>query len=156
MTIPILTDSLVEFPQPTTYPLGNGKFRLKKAYTYEFMDKVDGLLKRITVPLAFVFDMASIPQWLWSILGITPDGLHRAGALIHDFLTRHAGVMPLGSVQVFVDGKWFNYEKPFKRKQADKLFLRILEQAEVNLIRSTSFYWAVRAFGWISWRKNSG
>ena len=114
METPILTSSFREFPQPTTYPLGNGRFRLTAPYTYCFED-ISGWIMKVTAPTGFIFDMASIPRPLWSILGITPDGLHRAAALVHDFLTYYAGKLPFGAVKVFANGIWQDYVKPFTR-----------------------------------------
>jgi hypothetical protein len=41
---------------------------------------------RYTIPALFRYDGASVPRLLWTIIGVTPDGLHRAATLIHDYL----------------------------------------------------------------------
>lgn len=79
----------------------------------------------IYIPAGFLFDGASIPKFAWSIVG-TPGGRYLFAALIHD---------------------WLYMSRAFKRKDADKLFLRIMERLEIGCFGRHVMYNAVRAFG---------
>jgi hypothetical protein len=81
----------------------------------------------ITVKAGFITDGASIPSWLWCILG--PFGKYFEAALIHDY--------------IYVHGKELNLTK----KDADYIFLEGLEYLGVNFITRYSMFNAVRLFG---------
>jgi len=42
--------------------------------------------KRFTIAAGFEYDGATVPRWFWSLSGISRDGIHRAAALVHDYL----------------------------------------------------------------------
>ena len=48
---------------------------------------------RLVIPEGFLFDGASIPRPLWSLLGLAPHGVMDGPALAHDFVYHHKGVM---------------------------------------------------------------
>jgi hypothetical protein len=90
------------------------------------------------IPRGFVFDLASIPRLAWWL--IAPFELSIAAPLIHDYLYRHGGVPPLGPT--------------LSRRDADRLFRRMMEREGVPRWRRVLAYPAVRLFGWVSWRKH--
>ena len=92
----------------------------------------------VMVPAGFVSDLASIPRVFWRIA--PPWDAHCVAAVVHDFIyvTGHCG----GATQ-----------RPFTRKQADLLFLHMMEQAGVGWAKRHAMYRAVRMFGRGVWSK---
>ena len=83
----------------------------------------------ITVPPFFRTDFASIPRGLrWLVTGHNKT---RKPAVIHDYLY-HFGIG--------------------KRKEADQIFRTALEEEGVPRWKRNLCYWAVRAFGGLSWQ----
>lgn len=89
----------------------------------------------------FVFDGASVPRWLWSLSGFTPDGLHRAAVLIHDYLYARCGQ---------TDDP---YVRPYSRRGADRLMRKIMIASGVPRRRAYLAYIAARLFGGAAWRR---
>ena len=87
--------------------------------------------ERHIIPEGFVYDGASIPRLIWSPLGVTPDGLHRAATLVHDYL--------------YINRRHFSYT----RKEVDKLFLRQMLILGMNRRKAKLMYRGVRLFGWV-------
>lgn len=83
-------------------------------------------------PRGFITDFASIPRILHGL--ISPNGLSRKAAVIHD---------------------WLYCSQTVTRKQADDLFLEALEVCGVNLLQRYTMYAAVRSAGWIYWNRRS-
>ena len=111
-------------------------YSLDHDYVYAWIETGDQ--KAITVPAGFQSDGASIPRWAQSISGLTPDGLIRAAALIHDYLYVSKGdLLSQGLV--------------FDRLQTDALFYKIMLEAGVPVMRAKIAYYAVRVAGWYSW-----
>lgn len=85
----------------------------------------------ITVPNGFRYDGATVPRVVWTLIGFLPDGIHRAAALVHDYL----------------------YEtKEFNRVYADKLFLTMLKESGVKSWHANLAYVTVRIFGNLYWK----
>jgi hypothetical protein len=82
------------------------------------------------IPSGFIYDGASIPRLVWGPLGVTPDGLHRAAALIHDYL--------------YMNKANFSYT----RKEVDDLFLRQMLMLGMPRRRARLMHRGVRLFGW--------
>lgn len=99
----------------------------------------------VYVPEGFRFDLASIPRFLWPLVG--PMELSIEAPLLHDYLYRHKGKLPQDSVIPF---------RSFTRAQADRAFRDLMGEEMVGGTRRWAAYWAVRLFGWLSWRKASG
>lgn len=143
---------MIDFSQPIMVPvLGRGtRYQLLSPYPYTWY--VDGRFLRLTVPAGVITDGASVPRILWSITGITPDGLHRPAALIHDWLYACRGI-------VTVHRRWDGssvYEPVWtvwSREQADRLFARILREVGVGKFRRRLMYLGVRAGGWLPWQR---
>jgi len=81
---------------------------------------------RFTIPKGFTFDGASIPWFL-------PFGRGRLGLvapLVHDYLIAMGGVV---DVEISLcDGWYFLGERQFSRRDADRLFFRILRERGVR------------------------
>jgi hypothetical protein len=141
--------------QPINIPvrLRNGKeaYQLVEDYTYDWKH-TDRLHRIITVPRGFVCDGASVPRLVWTLSGITPDGLIRAAALVHDYIYRHKGKLPRNTYGVLRDGVYEDIsENIWTREDADKLFARIMREAGVPKIKRRAAYLGVRTGGWASW-----
>lgn len=141
--------------QPDIIPKKGGFYVLDEDYSYTFQRKDE--VHTIIVRHGFKYDGASVPRWLWSITGILPDGIIRPAALIHDAVYHYKGRLPMvpgEHVQLmsFRQIKAWSGEPPkFSRKEADKLFLDIMELAGVGKTKRTMAYLAVRLAGWTVW-----
>lgn len=119
------------FPeQPDIRPISNGVYRLKVPYLYETPEHY------IIVPEGFLHDGASVPRLFWTISGLTPDGLHRAASLIHDYLYENFGKTK---------------HRLYSRKECDQIFKDIMKKSGVNSYRVKIAYFAVRIGGWTFW-----
>ena len=98
----------------------------------EFRVLIDGDL--FTVPAWFVTDGASTPRFLWSIYPPVA-GPFGEGALIHDYFY---------SIHSQCDD----------RKLADTVLFEVGRMRGANLLRAWAVYSAVRAFGWMRWKKS--
>jgi len=87
----------------------------------------------ITVPVGFVTDLASIPQFAWS-LGFGPEGRWNRPAVVHDYLyaTRGEG------------GR-------YTRAQADKILDQAMAECDVPAWRRAVIWAAVRLGGAGGW-----
>jgi hypothetical protein len=122
-------------PPPVLTFLGRGEWRLEADYTYR-----DGPTA-ITVPAGFHFDLSSVPRALWSL--IAPFELSIVAPLLHDFLYRHGGRPPAGTVDP---------PRTYTRAEVDAMFRRIMEAEDVTAWRRVLAYAAVRVFGMRAWR----
>ena len=98
--------------QPLTVELSNGKI--------------------INVPKGFVYDMSTVPKWLWSFVRPVNDGLF--GYLVHDVL-------------------YINRVNGMTRKQADKEMLFWTSIVNSNKFDNYLRYYIVRLLGWLWWYK---
>jgi len=89
-----------------------------------------------TISAGFQYDGASIPRIVWTALGATPDGLHRAATLIHDWLYINRGNLP------------------YTRKEVDNLFLVQMLELGMPRAKSRKMYRGVRLFGGLLAGKN--
>ncbi len=141
--------------QPLNTPVmlkgGNEGYKLVEAYPYSWVH-TDKVQRVITVPEGFLYDGASVPRLVWSLSGITPDGLIRAAALVHDFIYRHEGRLPRNSYGVLLNDRYVDYsDHRWQRVDADRLFARIMREAGVPTLKRRAAYLGVRAGGWASW-----
>jgi hypothetical protein len=142
--------------QPNVCPVllknGDEGYQLEEDYQYTW-EGPDGCKRSINVPYGFIYDGASVPRIAWTLSGITPDGLLRPAALIHDFLYRYAGHLPRNSYGMLKDGYWRDlYGAVWSRKDCDRLFARIMREAGVSKVKRRLAYSGVRSFGWMSWK----
>ncbi|MEE8251015.1 MAG: DUF1353 domain-containing protein [Gemmatimonadales bacterium] len=144
-----MTDDL-QNKQPDSVPVTDKLYRLDEEYEYcwELLDT----RYRIVIPAGFIYDGASIPRFVWTLTGLRPDGLHRAGALVHDWIYRHKGKLPASSHQYLdKNGQWRNVIGQWSRKDADRMFARLMREFGVSKFRRRMAYRGVRLFGWMSW-----
>ena len=121
-------------PPIISYNVEHKCWYLEEEYPYQDGENL------IKVPKGFDFDLASIPRFLWWL--IAPFELSISAPLLHDFVYVHRGDMPEASI---VPVRIYN------RKQADKLFKRIMKQEGVSKWRMNAAYLAVRWFGKKAW-----
>ena len=126
-------------PQPDIRPITEGTYRLFQDYWLTHRGVV------FHVPKGFIHDGASVPRFAWSLTGIRPDGLLRAGALIHDILYHYKGTLPK---------RWVRPYRPFTREEADNLFYELNLRSGMNKARCWIAWKAVRWFGWQAWLKH--
>lgn len=84
----------------------------------------DFTIHDVTIPRGFIFDGASAPRFLWSV--IPPMYKTKKAACLHDYLCRYA-------------------KTPSERKAADRAFWDVLKDTEgINKVRSALGYAGVR------------
>lgn len=104
---------------------------------YELLQDVNVRLsdgRELTIPKGYVWDLASVPRLLWSI--VPPDSDAELAFLIHDYL--YENHKELGYNQKFCDNEMKLWSKELNGTQ-NKYSLRNID----NSIR----YYAVRLFG---------
>ena len=88
---------------------------------------------KITVKAGLVFDGASIPRSLWSLVGSPFTGGYTRAALVHDAL--YMG-------------------EALERSVCDAIFLELMKKDAVNWLKRNVMYAAVRSAGWLVWRNH--
>lgn len=131
--------SELEAPVITYDPLAPADESWVLREDYKYFDRETGVW--IKVPAGFRFDLASVPRAVWSI--IAPFELSIAAPLLHDFLYRHGGAPPRGTIRPY---------RAWTRAEADRLFRDVMAREGVPGWRRWAAYLAVRAFGGGSWR----
>jgi len=94
----------------------------------------------------FRYDGASVPRLVWTLSGLTPDGLIRAAALVHDIIYLQDG-LPSKINPVAYYKIRFKKKLIFTRKDADKIFLKIMIESGVAKWRAKLAYRFVRIGG---------
>lgn len=107
-------------------------YRLEKGLLIELSDKLI-----ILIPEGFVWDLSSVPRFLWGLL--PPDGDFELASLIHDYLYVTKIV-----TRDFADKEMLIWSKAVSGTQ-NKISIRNFD----NQLR----YIAVRLFGWTVWRR---
>lgn len=108
-------------PQPVLIPIEGG-YTLRQLYRYEWLGP-DLVEYRIVVPKGLrptrePWDGASTPRLLWFFL--SPDGLHRGAALVHDLIYCLGGELA-GYQESRSSGPWAEVNAKWSRKDADRL-----------------------------------
>ena len=134
--------------QPLIIPISPRLYKLVASYSYLWLK--DGVQHELGIRKGFIYDGASVPRALWSLIGLRPDGLVRPAALLHDYLYRFAGDLPAGSYVRSDDGPLV-----WSREAADRLFARVMREAGVGKWKRRMAYRAVRTFAWRAWSKNA-
>jgi hypothetical protein len=88
--------------------------------------------QRVSVPVGFVTDFASIPRVFWSIL--RPDGEYTYPAIVHDFMY---------------------WTQDRARDEADEIFRFGMQDFRIDPITVTTIYEAVRLGGGPAWNGNT-
>ena len=105
---------------------GDGLYLVRGSLSYENHELI------VTVTDGFLTDGASIPKYLWGIVGSPFEGLYTEAAVIHDGL--------YGSHRL-------------TKKQSDNLFLEMMKSSGVSWHKRYLMYYAVKYFGGSSWNK---
>ena len=142
------------FKQPVTIPISDKLYMLIEPYEYRWQHGINSY--KLVIPRGFETDIASVPRWVWSLFGILPDGLHRAAAVLHDFLYRynkpHGERLTGYYFKLDAFGLWQDISHyPWSRKQCDRLFMRVMREAGTVKWKRRAMFWAVRAVGWYGW-----
>lgn len=110
-----------------------------KINRYQLLERVDIQLSDgtiIDIPEGYVWDLSSVPRFLWGLLA--PDGDFQIAALIHDYLYEFKV-----KSRKFADDEMLIWSKEVSGTKNRSL--RNLD----NKLR----YLGVRAFGWYVWNK---
>jgi len=94
---------------------------------------VQGATVEITVPRYYTWDGASIPRWVWWIIGKPLDPRFALASLVHDWICEHAETRP-------------------QRVFGDAIFLWLLRDAGVAPWRHYAMFLAVTAYRRLVWR----
>lgn len=92
-----------------------------------------GLKITLAIDEGFEWDGASIPRVFWITIGSPYNPIFMTAGLIHDYLYRY---------------------QPVERKDADKVFHKILRENGVGRINAFRMYMGVRMGGFIPWNKH--
>ena len=92
--------------------------------------EIDG--KVLFIPKGTTTDFASVPRILWWLFP-PYDRNYLVPSIVHDFLY------------------WTQIRD---RKTADKLFYKLMLKYGTPKWKAKLFYWSVRLFGWIAWKRN--
>jgi hypothetical protein len=133
---------------------GKNMYRLVKTFPYDWKIKINEnhySEHKITVPKNFLYDGASVPAPVTWLTGIRRDGKHRAAALLHDWLYHHKGRLPGGHYQINFEGEGDDTWAKWTRKDADRLFGRVMREFEYTRWKRVWAYRSVRWFGWLVW-----
>ena len=110
--------------------------KLDETYTYHAPDIAPDFY--VHVRSGFLCDGASSPRFLWSMTGFLPRGIHDPAALVHDKLYEDKGM---------------HYGQEYTRKDADKLFYKMLVECGIKSWHAKGAYFAVRVGGGLYWKK---
>lgn len=109
---------------------GDGKYWVILApLKYEHPDTK----KMVTVPRGFVTDLASVPRLFW--IAFPPCGKYTPAAVVHDYL-------------------YWTQPIDCNQECADNILLMAMKESNVNVTTRNAIYFAVRAAGKDSLRKN--
>ena len=157
--------------QPITRTVGMRKFELMQDYTCYFY--LHGHLYKLVIFKGFIYDGASIPRWLWSVLGITPKGQHDSGTIFHDIvymlykaringklhaIVGHENDRCTHELRTFVDGKWLSASDIISRNEADDIMFEIIESTEnvdIKNWRLVSMRMGIKFGGAKYWRRST-
>lgn len=138
VALPFLPNTYSVLPPPlpfaeVAYIAPIRKWRLLRAYTFPLPTG-----ERVTVPINFEYDGASIPKNLWSTIG--PHELSMEAPLLHDWLYIHDGQDVPGLGRKVTKG------------EADAFFRAVMERQRVPDLYVDLAYNAVRHWGGLKMR----
>ena len=117
-------------PAFRSIPPSHRIYRLLESVSYDVGAPLSG--DRITVPVGFETDMASIPRPMWAIL--PPFGRYMPAAIVHDYLY---------------------VTQTRSRQLSDDVFLEAMKVLGVSWLRRNIMHAAVRACGGRPWAKRA-
>lgn len=147
----------VPFNQPDAIVVDEDQYILRSDFIYEWTLPVHRgdpaeVLNRIEIKKGFRWDGASVPKVFWR-LGFTPDGPHRAAALVHDLLYIYKGKLPESMFLArYAEVDWHSQSGGFNRRDADRMFGKLMKEAQIPSFYRAVMFWFVRIFGWMYWR----
>jgi len=142
---------MIKQPRIEPHPTIIGSYVLLENFTYKW--KVNIFDRKLVVPKGFVFDLASVPRIFWTPTGISPDRLRWTAPLIHDFLYEYQGRLPAGSYFMKTYKKvWEEDKTQWTRKNADRIFCRLMREDGISRFNRRMAYRAVRLGGYIAWK----
>lgn len=103
----------------------------------------------IIIPAGFIFDGASIPRPLWTV--ISPVGLLFIAALIHDFAYRYDYLWALRESGGGDSTKPYRWGFQSGRAYWDSLFIQVARAANDSSVADRAVWLNLRLFGWIAW-----
>ncbi len=122
---------------------------------WRMMFSIDGVMYWLIIPAGFVFNGASIPRLLWTLLGLAPHGVMDGPALPHDFIYQFQGKLPAGSLKTLKDNVPVDSNRIITRSEADTLLGQLCEYFNINGYRSWMVWAGVRIGGWLPWMRDT-
>ncbi len=101
----------------------------------------------IHVPVGFITDFASVPQFLWGLL--PPTSWYGKAAVIHDYCYQYGQIGNLGINRKYADD--LLYEALGVLMAADLLLHGATRHALHDLLDREAIFAGVRAGGWKAW-----
>lgn len=128
--------------QPDLRPINRRQYVTAGNFRVGF--ETSGGFCTVRVPAGTITDIASIPRLLWGLLGLRPDGLHRAAALVHDRLCARKGrTSPI----ILAPDSRVVWTYTLNSDETHALFREMLKASGVSERRANLLWWAVRLFG---------
>ena len=116
-----------------TRKLPKGKYELLAHFEYHVgAENSDEIIK---VPKGFVCDGATIPKFLWLVIGHPMDAYAQA-AFLHDYICKHL-------------------RDKYNRKQGEQIMLEAMKVLGISLWKRRIIYRGLRLFGWYCWNKKN-
>lgn len=109
----------------------------------------------LIIPAGFVFNGASIPRLLWTLLGLAPHGVMDGPALPHDFLYQVQGVIPRGCLKMLKNNRPVDSDRIITRAESDELLNLLCKFFKINGYRSWMVWAGVRVGGWHAWNRDT-
>jgi hypothetical protein len=134
---------------PNNEPISPNLYKLEQDYSIDI--RISDKIYTFVIKKGFLYDGASVPRIVWTLTGLTKDGLLRAGALVHDAIYFPEGNLTVNSKDIEVYYKGVRVNLNLSRKQADIIFKKILEKCKVSKRKVFIVYHSVRIGGIIFW-----
>lgn len=127
----------------------NRNFRLEEDAWYAWCHGGDGYSAlALVVEAGFMHDFASVPRPLWALISPLDLGL---ASLFHDWLYRKGGRVT--TLRWPTRGsQWEPVNEPWVRRDADRLFARIMRERGVTTWKRRAAFQAVHLLGKSAWR----
>jgi hypothetical protein len=111
-------------------PAGHAKMKVAEEFIC-LVTMVPGIHHAVTIPEGYIFDGATIPRLVWSVIGHPFDPKYIDAAAVHDWYCDRAA--ELRDYQLRVIG--------------DAVFFALLRRAGVSWLKRSSMYLVVRIYG---------
>lgn len=128
------------------------RFRGEGTYTWRLQRRESSDVFRLVVGDGFEHDFASVPRLLWAFISPLDLGV---GSVFHDWLYRNGGMVETLRWNP-TQGMWTPIGTRWTRKDADRLFARIMREQHVSGLRRKLAFKAVHWFGKGAWKETAG